>query len=68
MHHYICQFKVTFESLISRKAPITQHSTSKSRTKSYENLFDVVVRGNFLVNFGLAVLCTGYGRRRLFHR
>ena len=38
---------------------VTQHSTSKSRTKSYENLVDVVVSGNFLVNFGLAVLCTG---------
>ena len=29
------------------KAPVTQNSTSKSRTKSYENLVDVVVSGNF---------------------
>ena len=30
-----------------RKAPVTQNSTSKSRTGSYENLVDVVVSGNF---------------------
>ena len=29
------------------KAPVTQNSTSKSRTRSYENLVDVVVSGNF---------------------
>ena len=29
------------------KAPITQNSTSKSCTRSYENLVDVVVSGNF---------------------
>ena len=29
------------------KAPVTQNSTSKSRTGSYENLVDVVVSGNF---------------------
>ena len=42
--------------------------TAKTRPKTYESLVDVVVcAGNFGVNLGLAVLCTGYGRRRLFH-
>ncbi len=49
------------------KAPVTQHSTFKSRTKTYENLVDVVVRCNFWSIFSLTILCTGYGRRRLFH-
>ncbi len=57
---------VAFE-LAVKPRPVTQHSTSKSRRKTYENLVDVGVRGNFSVNFGLTVLCTGYGRRRLFH-
>ena len=33
--------------LIPCKAPVTQNSTSKSRTRSYENLVDMVVSGNF---------------------
>ena len=31
----------------SVEVPVTQNSTSKSRTRSYENLVDVVVSGNF---------------------
>ena len=29
------------------KAPVTQNSTSKSRTRSHETLVDVVISGNF---------------------
>jgi hypothetical protein len=29
------------------KAPVTQHFTSEARTKSSENLVDVIVNGNF---------------------
>ena len=34
-------------NLRALKAPVTQNSTSKSRTRSHENLVDVVVSGNF---------------------
>ena len=49
------------------KAPVTQNSTSKSRTRSYENLVDVVVSGNFWSILAWSCFVTGYGRRRLFH-
>ena len=32
---------------VTPKGPVTQHSTSKARSKSYENPVDVVERGNF---------------------
>ena len=34
-------------TLHSPEAPVTQNSTSKSRTRGYENLVDVVISGNF---------------------
>ena len=49
------------------KAPVTQNSTSKSRTRSYENLLDVVVSGNFWSILAWPCFVTGYGRRRLLH-
>ena len=32
---------------VERVGPVTQHPTSKSRSKSYENRVDLVERGNF---------------------
>ena len=52
---------------LESKAPVTQDSTSKSRTRSYENLVDVVVSGNFWSILAWPCFVTGYGRRRLFH-
>ena len=57
-------YNVTF---MRTKAPVTQKSTSKSRAKSYENLVDVVVSGNFWSIVAWPCFVTGYGRRRLFH-
>ena len=37
----------TLTVIETTKAPVTQYSTSKSRTRSYENLVDVVVSGHF---------------------
>jgi hypothetical protein len=42
---YLCQ-DINFDNADS-KGPVTQNSASKSRTKSHENLVDVVVSGNF---------------------
>ena len=45
---YSVEWKVLCYGLVKWcKAPVTQNSTSKSRTRSYENLVDVVVSGNF---------------------
>ena len=49
------------------KAPVTQNSTSKSRTRSYENLVDVVVSGNLWSSLAWPCFVIGYGRWRLFH-
>ena len=49
------------------KAPVTQNSTSQSRTRHYENLVDVVVSGNLWSILAWPCFVTGYGRRRLFH-
>ncbi len=51
----------TFRKYLRNFLTNTQHSTSKTRTKSYENAVDAIVRGKFGAIFGLAVLCTkGY--------
>ena len=44
--HMTISSTLTFTNTLP-EAPVTQNSTSKSRTRSYENLVDVVVSGNF---------------------
>ena len=42
----ILSFQTGMDATLHAKALVTQNSTSKSRTKSYENLVDVVESGN----------------------
>ncbi len=55
---YIYIFKVNQHSK-HHKGPVTQHSTSKSRSKSSENLVDVVGRGNSWSILAWPCFCTG---------
>ncbi len=45
--HVTAQWSTQRKICRTSKGPVTQNSASKSRTKSHENLVDVVVSGNF---------------------